>query len=293
MIQVIVSLTKIMEESIRLDKAERTLPQKYRQSRHSYTLRKMKKKRKLAYYFYLKSKIIAVIYTKCYNKNDTSLPKYLIPKNRPEKSGQEYELRLKYARQRLQQEADLIHVRRNGYEKKFNNIDKEFNNLIKTIYAKDPLKAQSLKDPWKIERRNEEIKLQEMWQHKEVIIRSNLRTFKISDNHFEPGKAEREKRKRTTIKPPKSTYYCNEKHAFDSQYIQILQEVRKYEHEYMTEHETKVNAMENGEQFDNSTSEEIGVQLEKLQNALKGVQGQVESVSNSTPNGGLHRNKVK
>ena len=98
--------------------------------------------------------------------------------------------------------------------------------MIETIYAKDPLKAQSLKDPWKIERRNEEVKLQEMWQHKEVLIRSNVRTFKIRDNHFEPGKAEREKRKRTTIKPPKRTYYCNEKHAFDSQYIQILQDVR-------------------------------------------------------------------
>ena len=61
----------------------------------------------------------------------------------------------------------------------------------------------------------------------------------------------------------------------------------------MKEHETKVNAEDNGEQFGNSTIEEIGVQLEKLKNALKGAKGPMESVGDSKPIGGLCRNKVK
>ena len=129
----------------------------------------MKKKQKLAYYYYLKSKNIAMIYIKYYNRKDTTLPKCLVPKNRPEETKQEYELRLKYARQRLQQEAEFKHVRRNNYERKVDNIDKEINNLIETIQGKDPLKIQSLKDQWKIERQNEQVKPQEMWQHKEAL----------------------------------------------------------------------------------------------------------------------------
>ena len=60
----------------------------------------------------------------------------------------------------------------------------------------------------------------------------------------------------------------------------------------MKEHETKVNVEGNGEQFDNSAIEEMGVQLKKLENSRKGAQGQVESLADSIQNGRLYRDKV-
>ena len=82
--------------------------------------------------------------------------------------------------------------RRNSYEKKFNNVDNEIENLIETKHGKDSLKTLALKDQWKMERQNEEIKSNEMWQHIEALMRSQLRTFKRTNNDRKPRNNEEE-----------------------------------------------------------------------------------------------------
>ena len=146
----------------------------------------MKKKRKIAYYYYLKNKNIGKIYNECYNEHDIILPKCLVPKHRPDETKEEYELRLKHAKQKLQQEAEFLLSRRGYYETKFNNIDNEIETLIETKHGKDSLRTLSLKDQWKIESQNEEIKSKEMWQHTEALMRSQLHTFKTKRNHSKP-----------------------------------------------------------------------------------------------------------
>ena len=197
----------------------------------------------------------------------------LIPKHRSDETKEEYELRLKHAKQKLQQEAELLLSRRGYYETKFNNIDKEIETLIETKHGKDSLRAQSLKNQWKIESQNEEIKSKEMWQHTEALMRSQLRTFKITSSIRKP-KPNKEKCKSISRAPKPSAIQDNSKteQTPDSKCTQLLNNIKQYEHEYIKEFEKKITAEESGEDFDHSALERIGAELDALEIALKASQ---------------------
>ena len=265
MIEVILKLTKILEERVQLEETKAASKQ-HQRSRYSYNLRKMKRKRKIAYYYYLKSKNTGNIYNECYNENDIILPRCLIPKHRPDETKQEYELRLKHAKQKLQQEAELLLSRRNYYEKRFVNIDNDIEKLIETKHGKVSLKTLSLKDQWKMESQNEEIKSKEMWQHTEALMRSQLRTFKRTSNHRKPKQNE-EKCKNVSRAPNPSAIADNFKteQKPGSKCTQSLNNIKQREYEYIKEFEKKINAEENDEHFDNSALEKIGAELDALE----------------------------
>ena len=272
MIEVILKLTKILEERVQLEEIKATSKQ-HQPLRYSYHLRKMKRKRKIAYYYYLKNKNICKIYNECYDENEIILPKCLIPKHRSDETKEEYELRLKHAKQKLQQETELLLSRRGYYETKFNNIDKEIETLIETKHGKDSLRAQSLKNQWKIESQNEEIKSKEMWQQTEALMRSQLRTFKITSNIRKP-KPNKEKCKSISRAPKPSAIQDNSKteQTPDSKCTQLLNNIKQYEYEYIKEFEKKITAEESGEDFDHSALERIGAELDALEITLKASQ---------------------
>ena len=120
-------------------------------------VRKMKKKRKLFYYYRLKDERKAKIYKECYNKNEITVPSHLIPKHQPEETKQEYRLRIEHAKQRLKQEIEILESRRDTYEKKTKKIDNEIDNMIKLKYDKDPARKEFFRHKWKAECNIEEL----------------------------------------------------------------------------------------------------------------------------------------
>ena len=245
----------------------------------------------MAYNYYLKNKNVGKIYIECYNETDITLPKCLVPKHRPDETKQEYELRLKYAEQKLQQEAELLLSRGNNYEKKFNNVDNEIENLIETKRGKDSLKTLALKDQWKMERQNEEIKSNEMWQHIEALMRSQLRTFKRTNNDRKPKNNEEEyKSIRTAPKPSAVAENFKTEEIPCSKCTQLLNDIKQREYEYIKEFEKKINAEENGENFDSSALEKIGAELDALEIALKESQKTSKSQDDENYNRNLNNN---
>ena len=123
-----------------------------------------------------------------------------------------------YAKQKLQQEAELLLSRRGYFETKFNNINKEIETLIETKHSNDSLRAQSLKNQWKIESQNEEIKSKEMWQ----------RAFKTTSNIRKP-KPNKEKCK-SISRAPKPLAIQNDsktEQTPDSKCTQLLNNIKQ------------------------------------------------------------------
>ena len=90
----------------------------------------MKKMRKLAYHNFLKNKKITELYEEGYRKSDIKVPKHLGPKHHPEETNQEYQLRLKHAKQTLKQEIELAPSKRDSYKEKIRSIDERIDDTI-------------------------------------------------------------------------------------------------------------------------------------------------------------------
>ena len=88
-------------------------------------IRKNKKKRKLFYYYTLKSEKIAEMYKDLYDKTEMSLPKHVDPKHHRDETKKEYKLRVKHAQQKLMEEIGILRSKIDTYRKKMKMIDKE------------------------------------------------------------------------------------------------------------------------------------------------------------------------
>ena len=116
----------------------------------------------MAYYYYLKNTNIAEIYSECYDKNCITIPKQLVPRHRRNESIQEYNLRLQHAKEKLYQETEIVEYRMNKYKEKLYRIDIEIDNLIENRHRNDMSKVESMKNQWKEDCKNEEIKSQQI-----------------------------------------------------------------------------------------------------------------------------------
>ena len=135
----IVEMSNTLEYYIKIDET-RAKKKEQTTSEYSRLIRKMKKKRKLSYFYRLKNEKMAEIYKEYYNKNEITVPSHLVPKHQPEESKHEYQLRVEHAKQKLKQEIQILESRRDTYEKKTKMMDNEIDNMIVTKYDKHPMK---------------------------------------------------------------------------------------------------------------------------------------------------------
>ena len=275
-----------MEYYIKIDE-RRTTKKEQMTSDYSRIIKKMKKKRKLSYYYCLKNERMAELYKEFYNKKEITVPDHLVPKHKPEESKQEYQLRLDHSKQKLKQEIQILESRRETYEKKTKMMDNEIDTIIITKYENDPIKKEYFKNKWITECKMEELKSSQMWQAKEAYMRSKMYTLKTNANPFAtPSKRRKHKLAKTESKQMGNTD-CEV--LIDSMKIQL----RELEHDYIKEFEKKMHAEEGGKDFDESTLKKIGREIDKLEAALENVGKEedniIEKEKNSDTNNGNHK----
>jgi len=151
-------------------------------SDYSRNIKKMKKKRKLSYYYYLKNERMAQLYKGYYNKKEITVPNHLIPRHKPEETKQEYQLRLDHSQQKLKQEIQILESKRETYEKKTKIIDNEIDTIIMMRYEKHPIKKAYFKNKLIAKCKREELKSSQMGQAKEAYMRSKIHTLKTNAN---------------------------------------------------------------------------------------------------------------
>ena len=146
--EVILKMAQVLKE-LTLEEEGKATSKQHKPVNYSKVLRKMKKKRKMVYYYCLKNKNIAEMYSECYNKDSITIPKQLVPKHRRNETIQEYNLRLQHAKEKLLQETEILEFRKNKYKEKLRQMDIEIDNLIENKNRNDVSKAESLKSQWK------------------------------------------------------------------------------------------------------------------------------------------------
>ena len=80
----IVKMSRILEDYVQSGQTRATTKEQ-KPFDYSKIIRKMKKKRKLAYYHYFKNKRITEIYNEIYNINEITVPKHLVPRHHHKK----------------------------------------------------------------------------------------------------------------------------------------------------------------------------------------------------------------
>ena len=267
--EVILKMAQVLKE-LTLEEEGKSTSKQHEPFDYSKILRKMKKRRKMAYYYYLKNKNIAEIYSECYDKNCITIPKQRVPRHRRNETTREYNLRLQHAKEKLYQETEIIEFRMNKYKEKLHRIDIEIDNLIENRHRNDMSKVESMKNQWKEDCKNEEIKSQQMWQGNEALLRSELSTFKTNLNSVEPES--NRKKSNTTNKAPNPAIpeenSCKDKPA-SSKYNDTVSKIRQRESEYMKEISKMIKAEKNSEDFDTSTILKLGAEIDTLQTKLK------------------------
>ena len=263
-------MSRILEDYVQCGQTRATTKEQ-KPLDYSKIIRKMKKKRKLAYYHFFKNKRITEIYKESYNKNknEIKVPKHLVPRHRPEETKQEFQLRTKHARQKLKQEMELSESKRNTYEKRIKTIDDKIDNLIEMKYGEYPLKMQSIKNKWKTECEKEEVKSIQIWQVNETKMKSKMRTFKIPPD-LVIEKLDKENRMVTETASKKiavTEHPCKEK-KYDICPNDTTSNIRELESKYIQEFEKMMHAEENGEFFDKSALERIGAEIDRLEKVL-------------------------
>ena len=121
----IVKMSRTLEDYVQIGQTRATTKEQ-KPTEFSKIIRKLKKKRKLTYYYFSKNKRITEICKESYNKNEITIPKHLVATHHPEETIKEFQLRTKHARQKLKQEMELSVSKRNTYEKRIKTIDKKF-----------------------------------------------------------------------------------------------------------------------------------------------------------------------
>ena len=292
---VILKMAQILKELLLEEEGKATWKQ-HEPVNYSKILRKMKKKRKMAYYYYLKNKNIAEMYSECYDKNYITIPKQLVPKHHRNETIQEYNLRLQHAKEKLYQKTEILEFRKNKYKEKVHQMDIEIDDLIENKYRNDMSKVEPLKNQWKQDRKNEEIKSQQIWQGNEALLRSKLSTFKTNSNSVKP-RCNRKESNDTNKAPspaiPKEKP-CKDQPASSKQ-IDTINKIRQRESEYMKETSEMIKAEENGEEFDTSTILKLGAEIDILQKKLEDSTCKEASldVKNEFNSGAASNNNVK
>ena len=245
----------------------------------------MKKKRKLSYYYHLKNEKMAEFYKEYYNKNEITVPSHLVPKHQPEESKQEYQLRVEHAKQKLKQEIEILESRRDTYEKKTKMMDNEIDNMIMTKYDKLPINKEYFRNKWIAECKTEESKSSQMWQSKEIYMRSRMHTLKTNANPFETqSKRRKHKLMKTESRQLENT---GSERSIDSNKIKL----RELEHEYIKEFEKKMHTTESGKAFDESLLEKIGREIEKQEATLGNINKEEDYMTEKEQNSGsVHNN---
>ena len=277
-------MSNTLEYYIKIDET-RAKKKEQTTSEYSRLIRKMKKKRKLSYFYRLKNEKMAEIYKEYYNKNEITVPSHLVPKHQPEESKHEYQLRVEHAKEKLKQEIQILESRRDTYEKKTKMMDNEIDNMIVTKYDKHPMKKEYFRNKWLAECKTEEFKSSQMWQPKEIYMRSRMHTLKTNANPFE-AQSKRRKHKLMKTESRQLENTGSEK-LIDSNRIKL----RELEHEYIKEFEKKMHAAESGEAFDESRLEKIGREIEKQEAAFGNSNKEEDYMIEKEQNSGSVHNK--
>ena len=235
----IVEMSNTLEYYIKIDETRDTKKEQTI-SEYSRLIRKMKKKRKLFYYYRLKNEKMAEIYKEYCNKNEITVPSHLVPKLQPEETKQEYQLRVEHAKEKLKQEIQILEPRRDTYEKKTKMMDNEIDNMIMTKYDKHHINKEYFRNKWIEERKTEEFKSSRIWQPKEAYIRSKMYTLKANANPVET-QSKRGNHKLTKTKSRRLENTGSERLIESNQ-----SKLRGLEHEYIKEFEKKMHAAESG-----------------------------------------------
>ena len=135
----------IMDENIQ-EEMTRGIAKQQQKLKIAQNLRKLKKKRKLAYYYALKNRNLAKLYDGCCEQKYITIPKNFVPKHRQEETKQECEVRLKHCKYRLMQDKELLQLRADRYTEKFRTLDKDIDIPIEMKYSKTPPKIDHFKE---------------------------------------------------------------------------------------------------------------------------------------------------
>ena len=135
----------------------------------------------MAYFYHLKNKNLIRIYNEWYNSTkEIVLPRYLVPKHRPEETCEEYQLRLIHNKERLLHETEIFKIKMNNYERKFKSIDTEVKDFIQEKFFDQPTMLQTSINQWGSECEKEETKSKQTWQCKETHVLSKCSKFQNS-----------------------------------------------------------------------------------------------------------------
>ena len=274
LIEIIETLTKILEEQEEM-KAK---------SRPSFNWRKIKRKRKMAYYYCIKSESQLEIYKECFNKNEITLPKHHIPKCRKDETTEEYELRLKIKKQNLKQEAEILKLRSRNYKEKVNALDIQVRNFIESTYNQNETKMKFIKNKWEIDCKKEELKSRQILQSQETIWRLQIRTFKTPASAI---KSYDKRNKHTTndcethLKLTKQNQDVDTEKQNTSEEQTLLANLKKLEHEYMNEMGKMIHAQDSKLYFDDARLKKVGIEINEIELRLYNNSFKAKQVSHN------------
>ena len=260
-------------------------------SRITFNWHKMKKKRKMAYFYHLKNKNLIRIYNEWYNNmKEIVLPRYLVPKHRPEETREEYQLRIIQNKERLLHETEIFKIKMNNYERKFKCIDLEVKDFIREKFNDQPTKIQTSINKWESECDKEETKSKQMWQCEETHIlskcskfqnlasqnlklkqRSNLNTCKgkVQANRESVKQKNQNKEKRNQISPTALDIITESKIRTSEK--KVLTEIKELEDAFMKEMSHMTSAQENNTTFADSKLKDIGKKIDEHKLKLNGL----------------------
>lgn len=299
--ETIQQLALILKGMKEMEEKHSPQPETEKVSRITFNWHKMKKKRKMAYFYHLKNKNLIRIYNEWYNNmKQIVLPRYLVPKHRPEETREEYQLRIIHSKERLLHETEIFKIKMNNYERKFKSIDIEVKHFIREKFFDRPTMIQTSINEWESECDKEEAKSKQMWQCKETHIlskcskfqnlvsqnlkvkrRSNLNACKgeVQANRESMKQKNQNGEKRNQISSTaldtitESKIRANEKN--------ILTEIKELEDAFMKEMSHMISAQENNTKFDDSKLENIGKKIDEQKMKLNDPKSNDSNICNS------------
>lgn len=215
--------------------------------------RKLKKKRKWNYWLFLKNKETCKLYQEWYDTQSKTLPKNLKPKYGKFRYPGETEVRLKYAREQMKHESELMKLKAEDYQRKFKEIDDKMMNLIKTKYKEWQDLVEDLTTVWQEECEHEKKRSESIWIKKETWIRK--KAFHYTETIIDQNIQEENPKFRRKAKRKGS----GKKNHITQSLKTIIEDQQEYdlihhelEREIYEEMEQKLRAEARGETFDES-----------------------------------------
>lgn len=215
--------------------------------------RKLKKKRKWNFWLYLKNKETSQIYREWYDTKSKILPKKLKPKYGQFRYPGETEVRLRSARELMKHESEIMRLKADDYQRKFEELDQKMLTTIKAKYQQYPDTVHELSALWKEECNHEMIRSKSIWQKKEEWTKKkayhyteNIEKNEDKDDLIIPAKLKKNK----NIKTKKKTSNLQPSKDKEDQKFNFSLEIHQLEREIFEEMEHKLEVERKGEIYD-------------------------------------------